>query len=226
MILITDTSHWKGSIDFQILKENGITANYAKATEGTDFLDSEFYSSVIDMELHNMLWGAYHYFRMVDPIKQANHFYNVAKNTQLPPVIDVEKINNLNYNKTNFTNTLKQMVDETQKLFGRKVMIYTGYYAWLELTTCPVWAKENKLWLASYRSTIPTLIPQPWTRDDFILWQYTDREKIGSIYPIDCNYFFGTQDDLYNLANVKPPKTLEQRVADLELRVSILEGKC
>jgi lysozyme len=223
MLLITDTNHWRPA-NFQELRNYGVEANIVKATEGIDFLDSTFFPSVNEMTKIDMLWGAYHYFRhQYDSIKQAQHFYSAAKYTQLPPIIDVEKYNNLGLSKQLFTEKLREMILETQNLFGRRPWIYTGYYAWLELTTNTLFFKDYPLWLARYMQYPPSMIQTPYPWDKYILWQYTDREMIGG-KPFDCNKFFGTKEELYALGNKPTPVSLEDRVGELEVRVDELEA--
>jgi lysozyme len=222
MIKFIDTSHWEGLLDFYRLFENDIFAYYLKATEGYTFIDDTFLPSIPLINNVGGIWGAYHYFRIqYDPIKQAEHFYNLAKNTQLPPVVDVEKINNLGYSKSYFTIQLDICLRKVQELFQRKVTIYTGYYPWTELTTSPGWASNYYLWIANYGVTFPK-IPLPWT--NYLFWQYTDREVIGK-YTIDANYYRGTKEQLYNLANVIPSVTLEQRVANVEADIEFIKEK-
>lgn len=223
MIKFIDTSHWDGNLDFQKLFDLGIYAFYPKATEGTGGVDSEFLNSVSKIKaIPGAIWGAYHYFRVYyDPIIQAEHFYEYAKYTQLPPVIDVEPYNNTGLTKAVFTANLEKCVNRLIQLFTRKICIYTGYYAWQDLTTSPAWAANCYLWDANYQVLVPR-IPLPWT--NYLYWQFTDRDPIGND-TFDANYFNGTKEDLYKLANLEIPNTLEERVKKLEDDVILIKEK-
>ncbi len=42
-ITFIDVSHWEGNIDWNAVKGSGISAAYAKATEGVNYIDPTFY---------------------------------------------------------------------------------------------------------------------------------------------------------------------------------------
>jgi hypothetical protein len=123
--------------------------------------------------------------------------------------------------------------------------VYTSRSKWAQLaTTDAAWvAYLPYLWLAQYplkpdgtyyrtlaevaEKATPRLAP--WPKTD--IWQFTDRCD-GLAYGLesragDGNRFDGTLDDLRRLCvglDV-PPLTLEQRVAELEVRVAVLENR-
>jgi lysozyme len=217
MIKFIDVNHWEGKLDWIAIKNFGINFSYAKATEGLTFFDDTFDYNVVNMERNKVFWGAYHYYREgFDPIKQAQWFYSKASKTQLTPVLDVEGINNPDINSTNVLRCLQ----EIEKLFGRKPMIYTGFYFWRDRMKSPAWSIDYKLWIANYTSGTVPLIPAPWKTWTF--WQFTDRGLIAG-KPLDVNWFNGTIEEFTSL--VKNYSVYLPIISNsLEDRITIVEN--
>lgn len=221
MIKFIDVSHWKGAIDWGKVKSSGIDFAYTKATEQVAYTDSMLKANVEGMEKVDIKWGAFHYFRGgFDPIKQAQYFYSVAKNTQLPPVLDIENINNTTISSVDMVKKSYQCLKEIERLFGRKPLIYTGPSFWNTRMLSPAWSTEYTLWIANYGVNIPN-IPKPWTK--WLFWQYTDREaRAGKTF--DTNWFNGSKEEL--MAMVKGSSTIYLPIVNngsIEDRVTALE---
>jgi lysozyme len=200
MIKIVDLNHWRPDINLDLLAQYNIPGVYLKATEATNYTDDTYATYAQKCLPLDMVFGGYHYFRIqYDPIQQAEYFYSVASNTQLPPVLDVETTNNRGYVKQDFAQNVKLCLDKIEELFGRKPIIYTGYYTWADLTGSPAWANQYGLWIARYQVSLITRnqLPVGWT--DWKFWQYTDRERFGP-WIMDTNYFNGSLQELRQLA--------------------------
>ncbi len=111
-----------------------------------------------------------------------------------------------------FLERIKQLVP------GKEIVVYTAYYYWREnapnATTQATNLKyfhQYPLWIAHYKAAEP-LIPLPWTKDEWLFWQYTEGGD-GKLYGvesggIDLNYFNGDAAKFkarFNLSDVTPP---------------------
>lgn len=75
---IVDLSHWETISDYGLLFANSPACIY-KATEGTGFIDPQFYLARGESIRAGHPWAAYHFFRNgLDPVAQARHFANVV----------------------------------------------------------------------------------------------------------------------------------------------------
>ncbi|HEY6020075.1 MAG TPA: GH25 family lysozyme, partial [Candidatus Paceibacterota bacterium] len=79
-----------------------------------------------------------------------------------------------------------------------KLGIYTGYYYWIDNGANDSFFSRYWLWLAWYTTAEAVKIPQPWTQDRLLLWQFTssgDGNKYGaSSAEIDLSYFVKGKD--------------------------------
>ena len=225
---VIDVNHWRPNVPWAAVQAAGFGFGIAKATEDIAFVDSTYAVNVAEMEKRGILHGSFHYFRgTFDPAEQVQHYYNIAKGTQWPPIVDVERRNNVNLSQVPlvapsiFTARLKAFLNEAEYLFKRKPWIYTSYYSWKVLTNLPAWAAEYPLWVANY-GVISPLLPAGWMSWD--LWQWTSAYQIAG-RGFDANWYNGTAADLRARLGVAQPVTLEQRVVDLEKRVDALEDR-
>ncbi len=90
-----DVSHHQGTVDWEAVAGAGISFAYAKATEGSNFVDSQFAANWTGMKNAGIVRGAYHFFRPAAPVKaQVDQFVSVVKAMgadDLPRVLDVEE---------------------------------------------------------------------------------------------------------------------------------------
>lgn len=95
-------------------------------------------------------------------------------------------------------------IEELKRLApGKSIGIYTAYYYWTERTLPHLitsaqlaYFKQFPLWIANYNVDVP-LVPKPWDKNDWTLWQITDNGD-GALYGvesknIDLNYFNGDE---------------------------------
>lgn len=97
-----DVSTWQGSIDWPSVKQSGISFAWARASEGTGYIDDTFANNEANAKAAGVLIGAYHHARFdlntgpSGAIAEANYFWNVAKDyikaegSYLMPMVDVE----------------------------------------------------------------------------------------------------------------------------------------
>ena len=126
---------------------------------------------------------------------------------ELPPVLDVERHDN--YSKAALSQRVKMCLDEIERLFGRKPIIYTAKYFWQDRVGPVTWASEYDLWVANYFVTKPNL-PSDWSTWTF----HQDRDNWnvpGMADPtIDRDWFNGSEAELMAYAGVG--LTLEEKV--------------
>lgn len=212
-----DISKWQLTADPVIAQGQGMLYTFIRALYGLS-VDTKF-------PLH---WGTHknvlprgpylYYLDSLDPYQQAQKLYETCLQNggigEMPPVVDIEGINNLTLNAYK----IRQCVERVSELFG-DVMIYTGYYVWRdEVKGDKAWASAYKLWIAGYPfsdwkpeyfetvKNYPPLIPAPWTK--YHVWQFTSKLP-ASQYGVSGTYLDGNyaSQEFYEtyLADETPP---------------------
>ena len=127
-----DVSHYQGTINWQSVKQAGIAFAFAKASDGSTGVDSQFKTNWQGMKSAGIIRGAYHFFEPTqDATAQANDFLNTVGSLQagdLPPVIDVE-INN-GVSNSQMISGVTTWLTVVQQSLGRTPMIYTVASFW------------------------------------------------------------------------------------------------
>jgi lysozyme len=231
-----DLSKWNTVPDYNKLSSSGLAFAYIKASESahTDPTYTAKHDAIAETGL---LRGSYHFYRAsTDPIVQAEAFLRAFGGTigdgEMPPVLDIED--------TSATLTTKQYEDSVsawlnhvEQATGVQPMIYTGGWYWKELQTLNNSSKFKNypLWLASYTPTFGPMFGG-WTAPQ--IWQYTEKGNVAGINPVDLDYFYGSAEDLWAFARMKPiaadpgyapkAKAVQQRLAALGLYASTVDG--
>ena len=203
MISGLDVSHWN-VVDWPDWANRGYKFSWIKATEGTDWHDSQYFTHKANSEGQGFITGPYHYFRAgFDGAQQAKFFNTyVGMGGKLPPAVDVESINNTGFAQSFFANRLKACLLECENLFGRRPMIYTSKSKWEQLVGNVSWAADYDLWVAHYSTALTApLLPNGWVK--WAVWQYTST-------PLDQERM---QDEFYN-------KIMGESVDEVVLRLS------
>jgi lysozyme len=189
-----DVSHHQGLIHWQQVKEeNKYQFVYIKATEGKDFTDHRFVYNWREARKQNLLTGAYHFFSMQSSGKdQAEHFKRTVPimSNSLPPVIDIEIA--LYHNKNKVQNNLKTMIDELEKTYKKKPILYVTY------DTYHTYIKHT---MAGYRIWIRDIYKYPSIdKENWTIWQYHNRGHVDGINAfVDINVFQGSPSELLKL---------------------------
>ena len=154
---------------------------------------------------------------------------------ELPVALDVEiDLQATNqYLITDVGNFLKLL----EQQLAKKPIIYTGKWWWEpNMSPAPAWVSNYDFWLASYPyapgrvditwEVLPTVLPTGWAQPVTngrkpLIWQFSGDKFVlpGVVGPIDLNLFDGDENAMRKwagLPDVKPPLTLEQRLALLE----------
>jgi lysozyme len=188
-----DVSHYDGSVDWSQVSGAGMTFAFAKATEGTSDVDSEFATNWPAMQQAGVIRGAYHFFHPEeDATTQANFVANTVGSlgtNDLPIVCDFEELNGV-AEATAVADAVTFLSDVTQ-MTGKTAILYmssdflSGTYS--SLAPYP-------LWVANYGVSCPG-VPAPYTTWDF--WQYGDTGSVNGISDqCDTDYFNGTLQQL------------------------------
>jgi lysozyme len=201
-VLGIDVSHHNGQVEWHAVARSDAKFAYAKATDGTDFVDPEFARNWPGMREAGLMRGAYHFGRpSADPELQATHFSSVVGAPswgELPPVLDIEVAEGRPAEAV--VDWTRAFINKAEGLFGKPFMIYTGGL-WRRTLGDPQVPElgTRLLWTARYGSQ-PPVVPRTWTRWDF--WQFTDGQN-GQVTPIsgvsspcDCNRFRGEMAEL------------------------------
>jgi GH25 family lysozyme M1 (1,4-beta-N-acetylmuramidase) len=95
-VLGIDVSKWQGTINWELVAEDGYVFSWVKATEGMTYTDPKFYTNIEGGISEDLIMGAYHFARPDNNTAQqdATNFLNVASayigTGFLPPVLDLE----------------------------------------------------------------------------------------------------------------------------------------
>ena len=177
-----------------------------KATEGKDFLDSDFLYNWNNARLNGFTVGAYHFFSMLSSgVAQADYYISMVPDLDkaLPPVIDLEIP--LKYPKNIVLNELKDMIEKLEKHYKKKVIIYVTYHTYNAYIKGEF--PENKLWIRDIK-----FIPELAENNRWVIWQVSNRGRVTGIPGFtDKNVLrSGTVENLIENSKIKPEK-LEKR---------------
>lgn len=190
-----DVSHHQDtggdSIAWNSVRDSNNRFAIIKATEGTDYTDdayAKFAQGALDSGLSV---GAYHYARPAkDPVAQANNFANVLNTgpaTTLPPVLDLEVDEGLSPQELH--DWTRTFLTELENKTGRRPMVYTYRYFWLEQMGNTGEFADYPLWLAAYQNKAPAPVGG-WDTVD--IWQRSESGRVAGINtPVDLNLFNG-----------------------------------
>jgi len=181
-----DISHHVENVNLKQLSDS-VDFIYMKATEGTTFVSPTYVSRAKELNTLDIPWGAYHYYRVSSsPEKQAEHFLKyVDANSGIPPVLDIEAINN-NF-KSHHREDLITFLDIIEKRTGIVPIIYVGYYFARDEIKTNEKFKKYPLWMPWYTSNFSKVkCPEPW--DKITIWQYSESGSVNGVRGnVDCN---------------------------------------
>ena len=147
-----------------------------KATEGQNFLDTDFLYNWNNARLNGFVVGAYHFFVMTSSGEaQADFYISKVPDSEktLPPIIDLE-ISTKKYKKPDVIEHLRVMVEKLEKHYKKRVIFYVNY------NTYNVYIKgefpENKIWITDYK-----YFPKIDEDNRWIIWQVSRRGRIEGI---------------------------------------------
>lgn len=147
-----------------------------KATEGQNFLDTDFLYNWNNARLNGFVVGAYHFFVMTSSGEaQADFYISKVPDSEktLPPIIDLE-ISTKKYKKPDVIEHLRVIVEKLEKHYKKRVIFYVNY------NTYNAYIKgefpENKIWITDYK-----YFPKIDEENRWIFWQVSRRGRIEGI---------------------------------------------
>lgn len=183
-----DVSEWQGSIDYSLVKNNGIDVVYIRSSEGNSYIDPYFRDNYENAKDNGLKVGFYHYLtaRSVSEARlQAQFFVSVIKGTSpdCKLAMDFESFGNLSISEINEIS--EAFLSEVQRLSEKEVVIYSDAYN-AARTFSPELANKYPVWVADY------FVSEPgngnWST--WVGFQYTDRGRIAGISGnVDRDYF-------------------------------------
>ena len=209
-----DVSEYQGEVDWDKIKEQGISFAFVKATEGSKGKDSYFNKNFQKLKNMDMLLGIYHFFSLESTgEEQAKNYIDtvgVTKNDDslLIPIVDIEYYSD--YKKEEpikdwIKKELKVLLDKLESTYRLKPMIYTTmefYNDYLdgEFLDYDIWIR-NIL-------TKPNLENRTWK-----FWQYTGRGRLegysGEEKFVDLNVFNGSKEEFDKFVESKKQEKKE-----------------
>ena len=165
-----DVSHFQGNIDWEVLKDQGISFAYIKATEGSGHVDTRLDANYQGASKSGIIYGFYHFLSLESaPETQMENFKSAVDSFEmdLVPAIDVEWYGNMRDNppdKEVVIDTLSRMIALMEEEYGQKPVIYTTQTFFIKYLTgadlgAPMWIRNVYFYPIQ----------------DFVIWQYTDR---------------------------------------------------
>lgn len=192
-----DLSAYQGNIDWKLLADQNIDFAFIKATEGNDYVDSNFKTNWEESQKTKIKVGAYHFLSYDTTGKeQAKNFIDnvpASKNT-LPPVVDLELYGSYEENpltKEQVKVILDEFLNTLEKNYGVKPIIYTTQRIFKMYIGNDY--KDYKVWIVDLDNYWPDTLPNGET---FTFWQYSHRGMMngydGDETFIDMNLYNGT----------------------------------
>lgn len=204
-----DVSNYQGEIDFNKIEEQGISFAFIKATEGSSYIDEYFSSNYENIKNTNLVIGIYHFFSFESSGEDQFSNYKSTVGTienddnLMLPIIDIEYYGDYkknNPNKEEVEKELQTMLDEMEKEYKLKPIIYTTqsfYNKYIENNF-----QDYDIWIRNILVKPNLEEGRNWT-----FWQYTDKGKLegykGVEKFIDLNVFNGSKEDFNNYLNSK-----------------------
>lgn len=198
-----DVSHHQKQIDWEKVKENGVSFVFVKATEGVDYLDSMFVENWDNLEKENIIRGAYHFYVSDDdPIQQAEWFVKNAGNFAgvLPPVMDVERAGHNHVTPEQYKTNLIKCLNHLEQITGLMPIVYSSPNFAKKYLAGKEFSKYN-LWIAEYGVEEP-VVPEAWQKPGWDFWQNTYQDEIPGVpAKVDRNIFKGKFHHLLDMVN-------------------------
>lgn len=154
---------------------------FMKATEGESFKDWRFKGRWRKAKKLGITCGAYHFFRPGKSAEsQAKNFITVVGNlesTDLPPVLDIEKMDGCS--KELLNKRALEWLRIIEKHYGRKPIVYANPYYLNNVIDSQI-TSSYSIWVANYNVKRPSY-------SNWKYWQFTDKALVKGIGSVDLN---------------------------------------
>src|ERR1051325_4862963 len=207
-----DVSHYQGTaLDWPAIKNAGISFTWAKATEGTGYIDNVFVINAVNAKAAGVFFGGYHYAHPESntSASEAAHYWAVAgpyikgDGKSMMPMIDIEGTAfGGHVGATSLSDWINQWcVVISNNAFATGITIKPMIY----ISACNAHNLDTSVrpttrpWIANYSGNNPQT-SNPWTAcasgavwgaGVWNVWQYTDATTIP-------NHSGGVDGDVFN----------------------------
>jgi GH25 family lysozyme M1 (1,4-beta-N-acetylmuramidase) len=217
-----DVSSYQGSSDnpptnviWTNVKSAGISFAWAKATEGTDYIDANFAYNEVNAKAAGVLIGAYHFAHPEEHLglagadTEAAYFWNeikqyiTADGTCMMPMLDYETSPGSSYTKATSSQWVNEWCQDLVNygasngiVINPVIYTYTSFAnTWLNssVTNWPLWMAASLNGQTAQTGAPPT---SPWSTWAF--WQYGQGSVSGVEGAVDEDVFNGTASTLSN----------------------------
>lgn len=210
-----DVSHHQGDIRWRLVKRDGCSFAFMKATEGRSYEDTAFQYNWHESRWYNvgLIRGAYHYAHIENnPVQEATNYVRVVNkaggfHAGDFAILDIEDVDEASKRisakaTANWARTWLDTVANITKLPKKRILVYTGAWWWVPRTKNSTICTDHPLWLSSYTEK-PVQIPG-W-KDRF--WQYTNAREVAGVGKCDANIYNGTLEQLKRQSGIFIPKS-------------------
>ena len=179
---------------------------FCKSSEGGTVQDARLGEHMDNLKTRTILRGAYHFFRFSNPDTDAQvaNFLDATKKAGivwsdkgiLPPVLDVEPVpkefdeprkSQVIAERANIIARTKKWLLAVEAKTGRTPIIYTTRLIWDEFLKSPKGFEKYPLWVADYGGLAAPRMPATWAKDKYLMWQFSEKGKIGGNEGFDVN---------------------------------------
>ncbi|MDF2910243.1 MAG: hypothetical protein K0Q56_1124 [Sporolactobacillus laevolacticus] len=205
-----DISHWQndssgGNLDFNAIKNSGISFVIVKATDGNNWSDNTFSTNAHNAQNAGLKVDAYHFFRAAntDAAKaEADNFANVLSNAGFNNnnlgylFVDVETTNGIQGDQTTIRNTLSSNVNaflnQMRARGFNKLGIYSGlsfYKNYIDMGQIDQ-PQRMLIWIARYRGQETNSGVDAGFNVD--IWQYSSNGSVNGVngaVDMDVSYY-------------------------------------
>ena len=217
MIDGVDVSHWQGgpgearpAIQWSKVAAAGKQFAYIKATQDTNFLDSQYATNRDQAQANGLLTGPYHFAKPggASAVAQADYFVDHIQPIagQLPAALDLEDAGGLG--KTALRAWTKDFLARLIERTGSAVFYISPYFYTTKLGNNWTWPADNGviLWIAHWTTAAaPTVPANNWQGNGWTFWQTTSDGSVPGISGrVDLDRFNGTMAQLNALAGGEP----------------------
>ena len=175
-----DVSNWKGNINFQSVKNDGVKVVYIKATEGDYYKDKYAKQNYNGAKEQGLKVGFYHFFRANKNAKgQANYFINYlneigATNYDCKLALDIETTEGIGVR--DLTSMCIEFLEEVKRLTGKEVIVYT--YTSFANNYIDSRLGNYQVWIAHYGVSTPGA-NNIWT--SWVGFQYSENGTVAGV---------------------------------------------
>lgn len=204
------------AIDWTAVKSDGQNFAFIKATEGTGYVNPFFTADSFKAQSAGVTPGSYHYAKPGFGNARAQADYYAATlatgpQPSLPPVLDLEETGGLD--PVSLQKWVRDWVDQIKIKTGRQPIMYTYYNFWINSMGNTTEFSDLPLWLAYYSDSLPNPLPGGW--DNVTFWQYSSTGQVNGIQGnVDMNEYYGTDEQLKQLASGSPSGTMVGNISD------------